>query len=77
MIRQKERYPVFAPDDGSKGRTYTGSSNSAPTNGTSASGTRTLPSGRWWFSRMATSQRVVASVPLSVAAICGLPAASR
>ena len=33
----------------------------------SASGTRTEPSACWCVSRMATSQRVVASVPLSVA----------
>ena len=46
-----------------------GVSTSVPTKGTNAAGTRTLPSGCWWFSRMATSQRVVASVPFSVAAI--------
>src|SRR6202000_1735628 len=51
---------------------YAGSSTSVPTKGTSASGTRTLPSGRWWFSRIATSQRVGARGPLSVAAIWGL-----
>ena len=34
---------------------------------------RTEPSGCWWFSRIGTIHRVVASVPLSVAAICGLP----
>ena len=56
---------------------FFGSSTSVPTNGTRASGTRTLPSGCWWFSRIATSQRVVASVPLSVAAVCGLPFSSR
>ena len=46
----------------------TGVSTSRPTWGRSASGTTTDPSGCWWFSRMATSQRVVARVPLSVAA---------
>ena len=54
-----------------------GVSTSVPTKGTNAAGTRTLPSDCWWFSRIATNQRVVAKVPLSVAAICGLPAASR
>ena len=48
-----------------------------PTKGTSAAGTRTPPSGSWWFSRIATSHRVVARVPLSVAAIWGLPLSSR
>ena len=40
-------------------------------------GTRTEPSGCWWFSRMATIHRVVAAVPFSVAATCGLPSSSR
>ena len=48
-----------------------------PTNGRSASGTRTEPSSCWWFSTIATIHRVVASVPLSVAAICGLPFSPR
>ena len=48
-----------------------------PTNGRSASGTRTEPSSCWWFSRIATIHRVVARVPLSVAAICGLPFSPR
>ena len=56
---------------------YLGCNTEVPTYGTSASGTRTLPSGCWWFSRIATSQRVVASVPLRVAAVCGLPFSSR
>ena len=50
---------------------------SRPTNGRSASGTTTEPSACWWFSRIATSQRVVASVPLSVAATWVRPSASR
>ena len=37
----------------------------------------TLPSARWWVSRIATSQRVVASVPLSVAAAAVLPLSVR
>ena len=35
-------------------------------------GTRTEPSGCWWFSRIGISHRVVASVPFRVATGCGL-----
>ena len=52
-------------------------STSVPTKGTNAAGTRTRPSGCWWFSSTATSQRVVANVPFRVAAVCGLPFSSR
>ena len=48
-----------------------------PTYGRSASGTRTEPSACWWFSRIATSQRVVASVPFSVATGALRPSATR
>jgi hypothetical protein len=55
-----------------------GSSTSRPPrNGCNAFGTRTDPSGCWWFSRIGISQRVVASVPFSVAAVCGRPSSSR
>ena len=42
-----------------------------------AAGIKTLPSSCWWFSKIATSQRVVAKVPFKVAAIFGLPFSSR
>src|SRR5699024_4659280 len=70
-VRQRERrhgaVPALSPGTAQRD----GSSTSLPTNGRSASGTTTEPSACWWFSRIATSQRVVASVPLSVAAVWG------
>jgi hypothetical protein len=44
IVQRGKRQLYFAADDG-----YYGSSTSVPTKGTSAAGTRTLPSGCWWF----------------------------
>ena len=73
-------HPPGAParDDRHPGHDrYFGSSTSVPTNLASSGGSTTEPSGCWWFSRIATSQRVVARVPLRVAATCGFPLSSR
>src|ERR687892_8767 len=60
-----ERHELRPPG---RRRHATGSSRSRPPRyGRSASGTWTAPSGRWWFSRMATIHRVVPSVPFRVA----------
>src|SRR5690606_17859783 len=48
-----------------------------PRYGRRPSGTRTEPSACWWFSRIATIQRVVASVPLRVATMRVEPSSVR
>jgi hypothetical protein len=54
------------------------STSTPPSHGRSATGTRTEPSACWCTSsRQAIVRAIAQSVPLSVAAVCGFPSASR
>src|SRR5690606_30146327 len=67
--RGERRGEVGADDVGGEGhaRSTGVRTSSPPREGCGPAGTRTEPSGSWWFSRIATSHRVVARVPLRVA----------
>src|SRR5690606_9116620 len=67
--RDEHRPGRVVRDEGTRHATTGSSTSRPPRYGRRPSGTRTEPSACWWFSRIATIQRVVPSVPLSVATV--------